>query len=69
MALGGTDCLKSFLKKTPFCQAEEKGEGKELTDHSGLTVKTKKKFTGAKIGAIFCKITSRITTKNLKIGP
>ena len=28
----------------------------------------KKKFTGSKIGAIFCKITSRITTKKLKIG-
>ena len=34
-----------------------------------IRVKTEKKFTGAKIGAIFCKITSRITTKNLKIGP
>ena len=32
-------------------------------------VKTEKKFTGSKIGAIFCKITSRITTQNLKIGP
>ena len=32
-------------------------------------VKNEKKFTGAKIGAIFCKITSRITTKKLKIGP
>ena len=32
-------------------------------------VKTKKKFTGAKIGTIFCKITSRINTKKLKIGP
>ena len=27
-----------------------------------------KKFTGSKIGAIFGKITSRVTTKNLKIG-
>ena len=27
-----------------------------------------KKMTGAKIGAFFCKITSRITTQNLKIG-
>ena len=34
-----------------------------------IRVKTEKKFTGAKIGAIFCKITSRITTKKLKIGP
>ena len=34
-----------------------------------IRVKTEKKFTGAKIGAIFCKITSQITTKNLKIGP
>ena len=32
-------------------------------------VKTEKKLTGSKIGAIFCKITSRITTQNLKIGP
>ena len=31
-------------------------------------VKTEKKFTGSKIGAIFRKITSRVTTKNLKIG-
>ena len=29
-------------------------------------VKTKKKFTGAKIGAIFCEITSRITTKKFE---
>ena len=27
-----------------------------------------KKFTGSKIGAIFCQIASRVTTKNLKIG-
>ena len=27
-----------------------------------------KKFTGSKIGAIFWQITSRVTTKNLKIG-
>ena len=33
-----------------------------------IRVKTEKKLTGAKIGAIFCKITSRITTKKLKIG-
>ena len=32
-------------------------------------VKTEKKLTGSKIGAIFCKIASRITTQNLKIGP
>ena len=31
--------------------------------------KPKKKLTGSKIGAIFCKIASRITTQNLKIGP
>ena len=33
-----------------------------------IRVKTEKKFTGAKIGAIFCKITSQITTKNWKSG-
>ena len=32
-------------------------------------VKNEKKITGSKIGAIFCKIASRITTQNLKIGP
>ena len=32
-------------------------------------VKNEKKFTGSKIGAISCKIASRITTQNLKIGP
>ena len=32
-------------------------------------VKNEKKFTGSKIGAIFCKIASRITTKKFKIGP
>ena len=32
-------------------------------------LKTPKKLTGSKIGAIFCKITSQITTQNLKIGP
>ena len=31
-------------------------------------LKTQKKFTGSKIGAIFWQITSRVTTKNLKIG-
>ena len=29
-----------------------------------IRVKTEKKFTGPKIGAIFCKITSQITTQN-----
>ena len=33
-----------------------------------IRLKTEKKMTGGKIGAIFCKITSRITTKNFKIG-
>ena len=31
-------------------------------------LKTQKKFTGSKIGAIFWQITSRVTSKNLKIG-
>ena len=31
-------------------------------------LKTPKKFTGSKIGAIFWQITSRVTTKKLKIG-
>ena len=35
---------------------------------SAKRVKNEKKLTGSKIGAIFCKITSRITTQNLKIG-
>ena len=56
MALGGTDCLKSFLKKTPFCQAEEKGEGKELTDHSGLTVKTEKNSPVLRLVPFFVKL-------------
>ena len=33
-----------------------------------IRLKTPKKFTGSKIGAIFWQITSRVTTKNLKIG-
>ena len=42
----------------------------EVLAHSHLKgSKPKKKLTGSKIGAIFCKITSRITTQNLKIGP
>ena len=32
-------------------------------------VKTEKKLTGSKIGGIFRKIASRITTQNLKIRP
>ena len=36
---------------------------------SAKRVKNEKKLTGSKIGAIFCKIASRITTQNLKIGP
>ena len=33
-----------------------------------IRLKTQKRFTGSKIGAIFWQITSRVTTKNLKIG-
>ena len=33
-----------------------------------IRLKTQKEFTGSKIGAIFRKITSRVTTKKLKIG-
>ena len=43
-----------------------------LTRVVDLTVTYKaenqKKFTGSKIGAIFRKITSQVTTKSLKIG-
>ena len=38
-------------------------------EHCGLKgVKTQKKFIESKIGGIFSGITSRVTTKNLKIG-
>ena len=40
-----------------------------VATQSAKRVKNEKKFTGSKIGAIFCKIASRITTQNLKIGP
>ena len=33
-----------------------------------IRLKTQKRFTGSKIGAIFWQITSRVTTKNLKSG-
>ena len=36
--------------------------------HLPKRLKTPKKLTGSKIGAIFWQITSRVTTKNLKIG-
>ena len=43
--------------------------GTDWAIHSDLKgVKTQKKFTESKIGAIFSGITSRFTTKNLKIG-
>ena len=56
---------RETLKKS----LDSRPEAKSFLPQSAKRVKTEKKFTGAKIGAIFCKITSRITTKNLKIGP
>ena len=60
---GDTD----FIDVTLACE-----DGRQLKAHKAQwpkRVKNEKKFTGSKIGAIFCKITPRITTQSLKIGP
>ena len=47
---------------------EDHLNGKVEFSQCPQSMKTQKEFTGSKIGAIFWQITSRVTTKNLKIG-
>ena len=58
------DLFKSFTAR--------KGKTRRCSKHATplrpKRLKTPKKITGSKIGAIFWQITSRVTTKNLKIG-
>ena len=61
-----SDCCELFVATLPF---SFKVPTNTTISQSPKRVKTEKKFTGSKIGAIFCKIASRITTQNLKIGP
>ena len=56
-------------KKTPCTGCFSNWASPEFVKYSQwlIRLKTQNKFTGSKIGAIFWQITSRVTTKNLKI--
>ena len=57
--------IKDLLRKLQFLRKGEQLLWEPIDQRSG----NRGALSGAKIGAIFCKITSRITIKKLKIGP